>query len=136
MTLNGVRLGHHFCNMEKLMLNKIVLSEELTLPIKCDLYLLDVIQQRYGTVVEFERQLVGIKMDENGQETLTEPSISAITFALPLMIAEGMDIAGEKNKNAYPRMTDKQIISSITRNYRAIAEDMHLELKRCFEIKK
>ena len=118
------------------MLNKIVLSEELTLPIKCDLYVLDVIQQRYGTVVEFERQLVGIKMDENGQETLTEPSISAITFALPLMIAEGMDIADEKNKTAYPKMTDKQIISSITRNYRAIAEDMHLELKRCFEIKK
>ena len=118
------------------------LSEDIELPYKCDLYVLDMIQQKYGTIVEFEKQLIGIKTvpdkDENGnpinKDIKVEPSISAILFALPLMIREGLEI--EQVNGEHPFKTNLDIISVVTRDYRAIADDLHSELKNCFKIKK
>ena len=118
------------------------IAENIELPYKCDLYVLEKIQEKYGTVLDFERQLIGKKIvqekDENGdlieKEVFTEPSISAVNFALPLMVKEGLEI--EQISGDYPFKTDRQILSAATRNYRYIAYDLHNEFANCFKVKK
>lgn len=75
-------------------------------PIKCDLTVLEEIQEKYGTINEFELKLAGWMKNEK-KLVKTEPSMKAIRFALPLMINEGIDIANE----------------------------LHDEFSRCFEVK-
>lgn len=119
--------------------SRIKISENFELPMKCDLYVLDMIQQEYGTIMNFEKQLAGIKEYGEGEEAKlvrVEPSAGAVAFALPLMVLEGMKIEKEEKEVNYKVNTEKEIISSVTRDFRMIAYDLHEEMKRCFAVKK
>ena len=106
------------------------------------------IQEKYGTVREFEKALVGLeeKRDENGDLILNEdgmpvyikkePSIKAINFALPLMINEGLEIEAEKKKEAFEPVKEKTLLRKIDQNYFELSKLLHQEFSRCFVTKK
>lgn len=117
------------------MLSRIRISDTLELPIKCDLYVLDMIQQKYGTVTDFEMKLAGLRQD--GKEIVKcEPSANAVAFALPLMVMEGMDIEKEEKGITYDIATERELLNAVTRDFRIIAQELHAEMKRCFQVKK
>lgn len=120
---------------------RVKLSDTTEVPIRCDLYVLRAIQDKYGTIESFERELVGMYKKENTSESkeqyeMREPSIEALLFAFPLMVREGFRAEKEENGRDIPDMNDMQLVLSIRRDYRLIAEDIHEELRRCFGVKK
>ena len=127
-------------------LRRIMIGEQ-TYPFKIDLNVLEHIQNEYGTINQFERELLGLqfKKDEEGNQinkdgepamTRTEPSIKAIKTVLPAAINEGLAIAaGEENK-PYEKVTDEFVIRECTIPYYMLAEMLHEEFRRCFATKK
>lgn len=123
-------------------ISRIQLSKTLEVPFRCDLYVLNAIQNQYGTIETFERELVGMypkegsdSMEEGAYE-MREPSIKALLFALPMMVREGFRAEKEENGRDIPDMNDMQLVLNIRRDYRLIADDIHEEMRRCFGVKK
>ena len=131
--LNVVRIGGH------------------ELPIKCDFAILQTLQEKFGTLKQFEQKLIGIDpikdengdpiyvIDEKGNESIkfktTEPSLKAISVALPLMINEGRmqaEAQGEEPDNFDYKQAIKEADFSIIE----VAVDLHNEYRRCFDRKK
>lgn len=118
-----------------LELAKIKINDTMELPMRCDLYVLNMIQQKFGNIEDFEKKLVGIK-EVNGMVYRCEPSVEAVATALPLMVMEGIEIENELNGKNYDIKTARHLIALTTRNYRELAEELHEEMKRCFQTKK
>ncbi len=118
------------------------------LPIKIDLNVLEHIQNVYETVNEFEREIIGAKVarDEKGKVVYdadkkpvflkTEPSIKAIKMVLPLMINEGLAIEAEETGKSWEPVSDLWVCANCTIAFEVLADIIHEEFKRCFEIKK
>lgn len=122
------------------------------LPIKCDFNVLQVIQEQFGTLKNFEQKLIGInpktdkdgnqiyKTDSNGEEvldyTVTEPSLKAIAVALPLMLKEGRIQADEQGETANKDFDYMASIREADFSMVQVAIELHTEYKRCFERKK
>lgn len=131
--------------MEKL--NRITIGER-TYPFKINLNVLEHIQNEYGTIYQFERELLGLKFkkDADGKQVYngqgepvmfkTEPSIRAIKTVLPAAINEGLAIEADEENRAYERVTDESIIRECTIPYHTLGEMLHEEFKRCFATKK
>lgn len=122
-------------------ISRIQLSKTLEVPFRCDLYVLNAIQNQYGTIEAFERELVGMYPKEGSGSAgdayeMREPSIKALLFALPMMVREGFRAEKEENGRDIPDMNDMQLVLNIRRDYRLIADDIHEELRRCFGVKK
>lgn len=116
---------------------RIRLNDALEVPFRCDLYVLNEIQKHFGTIEQFECELVGIKANEaDAVAEIGEPSVKAILYVLPMMIREGFKAEQEENGRPMPEYNDVHMILSISRNYRLIADDIHEEMRRCFGIKK
>lgn len=117
-------------------------------PIIVDINVLEHIQNEYGSVNLFEREILGIKFlkDEEGKQKYTpegnpmvyqtEPSIRAIKTVLPLMINEGLSIEAEERNVGYEPVTEQQVFRECTISFDLLAKIIHQEYKRCFEIKK
>ena len=118
-----------------IQLKKIKLSEKLELPYICDLNVLMLAQNKYGTVTEFEKKIASFEIRE-GQTIPKEPDIAAVIFGLEAMVLEGMDIDKKENGNSYPISNMNELQAAIERDYRKIARDIHIEMMRCFKIKK
>lgn len=116
-------------------LKKIRLSETLELPYICDLNVLMLVQDKYGTVLEFEKRIAGFEIKDE-QTFPKEPDIAAVIFGLEAMICEGMDIDKKENGNIYPISNMNELHVAIERDYRKIARDLHIEMMRCFKVKK
>lgn len=122
------------------------------LPIKCDFNCLQVLQDSFGTLKNFEQKLIGMipVLDENGdptytinssgEETLqfktTEPSLKAIALVLPLFLKEGREQADSQgditNKDFDWRTAVKEADFSIVE----VAVELHTEYRRCYDRKK
>ena len=130
--------------MEKL--RRIMIGEK-TYPFKIDLNVLEYIQEEYGTIYEFERELAGIryKKDENGNQIyddahkpvvfITEPSIRAIKTALPPAINEGLAIEADEENRPLEKVREEFIFRNCTVPYNVLGEMLYEEFKRCFAIK-
>ena len=116
-------------------------------PIKCSNYVLEKIQESYGKIGKWERDILGLvtvmdgdkpKRDEKGKIVFmtTEPSVKAINAALPEMIREGMEIEADEKAEKALRLSDKQIIRLIDMDFEKLGEIIHTEFKRCFYSKK
>lgn len=121
------------------------------LPIKCDFNVLQIIQENYGTLKQFEQKLIGMEpiLDKNGDpifeistegiETIkfktTEPSLKAIALALPIMINEGKKQAEEQGEEI-PDFDYKEAIKEADFSIVEVAVDLHNEYRRCFDRKK
>lgn len=109
-------------------------------PFKIDLNVLEHIQNEYGTIYEFERELMGIHYEKNMDGgyvmTITEPSIRAIKTVLPAAINEGLAIEADEANRPLERLEPEFIIRNCTIPYRLLGTMLHEEFKRCFVTKK
>lgn len=117
-------------------------------PVKIDLNVLQVIQEEFGTVNTFERELLGLKIrtDENGAMLYTpegdpqmyrvEPSVKAITTILPLMINEGLEIEALQKGKPFEPVEPKLLIASCNTSFEVLSTTIHEEYKKCFVVKK
>ncbi len=104
-------------------------------PMKCDLAVLEIIQEEYGTINKFEKKLIGEveQTDQNTKEAYTEPSVKAVRFALPLMINEGIDIENLKEGEKRKHITENELNEMMSEfNLFEIARKLHDEFVRCF----
>lgn len=122
-------------------LNYIELSGE-SYPIKCDLLVLEKIQDEYGDLSDFENKLTGFvpDIDEYGEYVQNEegllvgkrktPEIKILRKMLIWMIEEGMEIEGEKNE-----LSEKEIMRKADMSPGELGQILHEEFNRCFQRK-
>jgi len=126
--------------MERL---KTIAIDGVEYPYKLDIYVLEEIQEKYGSIERFEKKLTGatLQVDENGKAVLSEegrkvyitsnePSVKAINSILPLMIKEGLEI---EEKEIVDIKKIKQVANI---PYRELSEMIHVALMETFKIKK
>lgn len=128
-------------------LKRIMIGDK-TYPFKIDLNVLEHIQDEYGTINQFERELLGLqfKKDAEGRQIYsddgeplmfrTEPSIKAIKTVLPAAINEGLAIEADAENRSYEKVTAEFVIRECTIPYDILANMLHEEFGRCFETKK
>ncbi len=130
--------------MEKL--KRIVIAGR-SLPIKMDLNVLEHIQNEYGMISEFERDLLGLKpvRDGNGKVVYegeepvmesVEPSIKAIKTVLPFMINEGLAVEAEETGRSWETVSDRWVFANCSIGFVELADIIHEEFSRCFRTKK
>ena len=103
-------------------------------PVWCDLYVLNEIQEEYGTIGKFERALVGIAEDEEGKRWKKEPDIKTLMFALRIMVQEG--IKKQKKAGIETDIDVEQVLMDADIPYTELAEMLHDVFWRCFRAKK
>ena len=120
-------------------LQRIIIAGK-TYPFKIDLNVLEYIQNEYGTIHEFEREIMGVhyerNMDGGYVMTITEPSIRAIKTVLPAAINEGLAIEADEVNRPLERLEPEFIFRNCTIPYRLLGTMLHEEFKRCFVTKK
>lgn len=128
-------------------LRRIMLNGK-TYPIKIDLNVLEIIQNEYGSVNEFERDILGLKFDKDasGKQLYTkdgepkmkigETSIKAIKIALPAMINEGLAIEADEQRKTWEPVSDEYVFRNCNVSFELLGKMIHEEFKRCFEVKK
>lgn len=131
--------------MQKL---KRIMINGKTYPIKMDLNVLETIQDEYGTINEFERDILGLKFakDKDGKQLFNEEgeprmiigetSIRAIKVALPAMINEGLAIEAEETGKAWEAVSDSFVFRNCNVSFELLGKMIHEEFRRCFEVKK
>lgn len=117
-------------------------------PMKMDLNVLEHIQEEYGSINQFERDILGIEYlkDENGKQLYTkdgdcrmrivEPSVKAIKAVLPMMINEGLAIEADIRGGEYVPVSEQEIFRECRIPFGDLADMIHEEFARCFETKK
>lgn len=117
-------------------------------PMKMDLNVLEYIQEEYGSINQFERDILGIELvkDEDGKQIYTkagdcqmrivEPSVKAIKAALPMMINEGLAIEADIKGERYVPVSEQEIFRSCQIPFGDLADMIHEEFAKCFETKK
>ena len=105
------------------------------LPVKIDMFVLEEIQEKYGTIHEFELKIKGFKESrkEDGKVYLEKvpESIGAINLVLPMMVREGCDIEGIDLD-----MSDKDIVRSVDVPYPELLKIVIDEFDKCFKTQK
>lgn len=121
-------------------MNYINLSGE-ELPIRCDLLVLEQIQDNFGELSDFENKLIGftptvdeqgnVKKDKEGRTLGISgtPDIKTLNFALLSMAKEGAEITGKEVKE------DKKLLQMVDMTPKELSEELHKEFMRCFERK-
>ena len=127
---------------------KRMLIGDRTYPFRIDLNVLEQIQEEYGTINGFERDLMGLryKKDEDGQQVydekgkavmeLAEPSIKAIKVVLPLAINEGIMIEADEQNKPAETLTEEFVIRNCTVGFEILSKMLLEEFRRCFATKK
>ena len=125
--------------------NYIELSGE-KYPIKCDILVLERIQDKYEDLSEFENGLNGFTpaVDENGEYKRNEegrlvgfygePKIETLRDALEWMVQEGIEIERENGKEIQ-EVSGKTLTRKVDMAPKELAEILHAEFARCFRRK-
>lgn len=126
-------------------MNQIELSG-IMYPIKCDMAVLEQIQETFGSIDEFETGLIDweYKLDENGNKILKEakeneeekvpvtefkwPRAKSVNAAVFYMVNEGMEMEGKEP----PFSSIKEAARAIDIPIVDIARIVHGEFMRCF----
>ena len=115
-------------------------------PIKCDIFILERIQDKYEDLSEFENRLNGFTpaVDENGEYKRNEegrlvgfygePKMEALRDALIWMVQEGIEIEQENGKDIQ-EVSGKALIRKVDMSPKELAEILHEEFARCFRRK-
>lgn len=126
-------------------MNYITLSG-VKIPIKCDMIVLEKIQDEYGDITEFEDKLTGFeaKRGEDGEKVRNEegfvvgrygwPDIKALNNALVWMAEEGTEIERESGKTV-PEIEEKKLLRMVDVGPFELKNILHKEFSRCFERK-
>lgn len=131
--------------MEKL--RRIMIGEK-TYPFKIDLNVLEMVQEKYGSVKAFERELFGwrYQKDEEGKQMYTadgvpviyivEPAVTAVKMILPAAVMEGMQIEADEHNRPMEDITEEYIIHNCNVAYMDLCVMLQEEFSRCFATKK
>lgn len=123
-------------------LNYIELSGE-KYPIKCDIIVLEEIQDEYESLQEFENGIRGFvpNRDEDGEIIINEeglmtgtsgtPNIKMLNKALVWMVKEGIEIAKEAGGDC-AEITEKTLLRKVDLPPRELGQLLHEEFLRCF----
>lgn len=121
-------------------MNHIVLSGN-NYPIRCDLLVLEKIQDEFGDISEFENKLLGFtpakkedgttKKDEQGRTLGISgmPDIHALTFALKTFVEEGMRCEEKKMEDS------ENLLRMADMSPKELSTALHNEFMRCFQRK-
>lgn len=107
-------------------------------PLWCDIYVLNEVQEEYGTIADFERKLAGIKeIEENGKKQVchVEPEVKTIIFALRLMVKEGYKKEALLGEVREP-VDVEELVIDVDIPFNQLADMLHNEFRRCFAAKK
>ena len=126
--------------------NAITLSGE-EFPIKCDIVVLEKIQDVYGSIMTFEKQIYtfvpqlddkgDIVVDEDGMmigNVVTPASITALLNALKWMVDEGCEILKDLGEPV-PEYTPEKLKRMVDMPPYQLSEIVHDEFTKCFERK-
>lgn len=128
-------------------LSRILIGDK-TYPFRIDLNVLQQIQEEYGSINQFELDLIGIRhkkdidgtpaYNEDGKAVmeLTEPSIKAIITVLPMAVNEGIIIEADEQNKAVEKVTAEFVTRNCTIPFNTISQMLQQELRRCFDTKK
>ena len=116
-------------------------------PVKCDLVVLEKIQDEFGSLDTFETKIypwVPI-LDAEGEKVMDEegnvetefqmPDIPAVNTALFFMVNEGEEIAAEKEGREPRSYSRNEIVRKVDISPVSLALKLHTEYYRCFELK-
>lgn len=124
-------------------LNYIELSGE-KFPIKCDILVLEKIQDKYGNLSEFENGIRGFKpnIGEDGLPERNEdglivgmvgvPNIKTLKDALAWMVEEGIEIKREEGEKELPILSNTQLFRKVDIPPKELGEILYGEFNRCF----
>lgn len=116
-------------------------------PVKCDLVVLEKIQDEFGSLDVFEKKIytwipvldeAGEKIrDENGnvETEFQMPDIPTVNTALFFMVNEGEEIAAEKEGREPRSYSRNEIARKVDISPVRLALKLHEEYYRCFELK-
>lgn len=116
-------------------------------PFKCDMLVLERIQDKYSDLAEFENKLSGFvpRVDEDGEYTKNnegriigyygEPNMEALGDFLVWTIEEGIEIEREEHGTEAELPERKKLIRSVDLAPRELMEILRKEFSRCFERK-
>lgn len=116
-------------------------------PVKCDLVVLEKIQDEFGSLDEFEKKIypwnpvldeAGEKIrDENGnvETEFQMPDIPTVNTALFFMVNEGEEIEAEKEGREPRSYSRNEIVRKVDISPVILALKLHTEYYRCFELK-
>ena len=126
-------------------LNRITLSG-VELPIKCDLIVLEKIQDRYESITDFENLIYKFtpQLDEKGNPVIqdgamigtvaTPPNLRALGDGLVWMVQEGLAIARDEGED-FPTYSAEQLKRMVDMPPYALSELVHGEFLAAFERK-
>ncbi len=136
-------------------LNKIKLGEK-QYPIKCDIAILEKIQEKYGSIEAFEeniltwekaldkngKEIIEKKADENGEVSEKPkikgkmPRIKYVNDFLFWVVQEGEMISADNEKREAKKYTRDQVVRLATnRKIMDLARELHDEFYRCLTSK-
>lgn len=113
-------------------------------PIKCDLLVLEKIQDSYGDIQTFEDALIPWETvtDEDGNPEKDEtgkiktrgrfPDVKAVSDALIWMVQEGEEIQAEKENREAKKYSRETLVREADLSLSALAIKLHDEFFRCF----
>lgn len=116
-------------------------------PVKCDLVVLEKIQDEFGSLDEFETKIypwvpildaAGKKVRDEDGNVETEfqmPDIPAVNTALFFMVNEGEEIAAEKEGREPRSYSRNEIARKVDISPVRLAMKLHEEYYRCFDLK-
>ncbi len=128
-------------------------------PIRCDLYVLECIQDKYGAIEKFEEGIRYRKavdgmvpklnedetpvLDENGKQVMVpgktweykDPDMKMLNYGLELMINEGIDVQNEESDEKMNHVTARELARKMDQNVFEISAILQSEYVRCFRVK-
>lgn len=116
---------------------------DTSLPLKCDIAVLEKIQDEFGNLSDFENKLTGFTpaKDENGNQKLNDegkqlgtysvPDLKALKNSAVWMIQEGMAIERDEGVSEL-ELSDDQILRKLDYNPYDLAIILHDEFAACF----
>lgn len=99
-------------------------------PLWCDIFVLNELQEEFESIGEFERKLLGVKEVGEGKFIKTEPDMRAIMAALPVMIREGIRKMESIGEPVDIKVDD--VLLNADMPFILLAGHIHDAYKRCF----
>ncbi len=119
-----------------------------TYPFKIDLNVLEKIQEQYGGIKAFERELFGIRFrkDKEGRQLynadgvplidIVEPSVRAVKMLLPAAVLEGMQIEADEHNRPMEDVSEAFLLNECNVPFLELCVMLQQEFSRCFSTKK
>lgn len=127
-------------------LSYITLSGE-KFPLRCGMEVLEEIQERYGSIDEFENRIMIFEpqRDESGEIVTNEngaaigqymtPKIKDLGDALYLMVTAGLEMEAEGSEKPAPKITRRELLEKADMTPVNLGLALHNEMMRCFKRK-